>query len=136
IAAHAPSAEGGRAQLAALDVAIDRALVGEGLIVIAPTSKEAVHLAGVFFIGQTEHLAHRAGLADDAVTMMFLGPRLSVALATTHVAIAQLPGVLTQAHVERATRHLEKTLRALDVARPRIVVGALNPHAKEGGAFG
>ena len=136
IDAHAPSAEGGRAQLAALDAAIDRALAGHGPVVTAPTSKEAVHLAGVDFIGQTEHLARRAGLADDAVTMMFLGPRLSVALATTHVAISRLPDVLRQAHVERATRHLVEALTALGVPRPRIVVGALNPHAGEGGAFG
>lgn len=136
VAARAPTPEGGRAQLAALDAAIDAALAGRGAVVTAPTSKIAVERSGVAFIGQTEHLARRAGLADDAVTMMFLGPRLSVALATTHLAIHELPSAITTERVERATVHLAEALMRLGVVAPRIVVSGLNPHAGEHGLFG
>jgi 4-hydroxythreonine-4-phosphate dehydrogenase len=136
IAAHAPTDEGGRAQLAALDAAVDRALAGEGAVVTAPTCKEAIERSGTPFIGQTEHLARRAGLADDAVTMMFLGPRLSVSLATTHLALRAVPDAITAPRVERAILHLADALGRLGIPHPRIVVSGANPHAGEGGLFG
>src|SRR5690606_37970058 len=136
IAARAPTTEGGRAQLAALDAAIDRALEGEGAIVTAPTSKAAVEHGGTPFTGQTEHLARRAGLPDDAVTMMFLGPRLSVSLATTHLSLRAVPDAIRVERVERAIAHLVEALARLGVDRPRIAVSGLNPHAGEEGLFG
>jgi 4-hydroxythreonine-4-phosphate dehydrogenase len=151
VEARAPSPAGGRAQLAALDAAIDRALAQGGAVVTAPTSKAAIEQAGVPFTGQTEHLARRASLPADAVTMMFLGPRLKVALATTHLALREVPDALTEARVERAIRHLAEALGRLRAhpaedgapvetatgpRRPHIVVGALNPHAGEAGLFG
>jgi len=137
VEARAPTAEGGRAQLAALDAAIDRALAQGGAVVTAPTSKAAVERSGVPFTGQTEHLARRASLAEDAVTMMFLGPRLKVALATTHLALGRVPGAVTRARVGRAIDHLAEALgRLRGGARGVIAVAALNPHAGEGGLFG
>ncbi len=132
----APSAEGGRAQLAVLDAAIDAALAGRGAVVTAPTSKAAVERSGVPFTGQTEHLARRAGLPDDAVTMMFLGPRLSLALATTHLALRAVPDAVTPARVERAIVHLADALSRLHSRPLRIAVSGLNPHAGEEGLFG
>lgn len=135
--AHAPSPEGGRAQLAALDRAIDRALAGRGrAVVTAPTSKAAIESAGVPFVGQTEHLARRSGLADDAVTMLFLGPRLAVSLVTTHLSMRAVPDAITEPRVIRATLHLADALGRLGLVAPRLVVCALNPHAGEGGLFG
>ncbi|MFK7988883.1 MAG: PdxA family protein [Sandaracinaceae bacterium] len=135
--AHRATPEGGAAQLAALDAAIEWANRGDGrAIVTGPTSKEAIALAGTPFTGQTEHLARAAGLPSDAVTMMFLGPRLRVALATTHVGIRRLPEVLESKHVSRAIRHLVEALARLGHKSPRVVVGALNPHAGEARAFG
>jgi 4-hydroxythreonine-4-phosphate dehydrogenase len=137
VAARAPTVEGGRAQLAALDAAIDRALAGRGrALVTAPTSKAAVERSGVAFTGQTEHLARRAGLADDAVTMMFLGPRLSLALATTHLALRAVPDAITAPRVERAIVHLADALARLRPPPLRIAVSGLNPHAGEEGLFG
>ncbi len=137
VAARAATAAGGVAQLAALDAAADRALAGEGrAIVTGPTSKEAIHLSGVPFVGQTEHLARRAGLRDDDVTMLFLGPRLRVALVTTHGSLRALPDLITAPRVERACRHLLEALRALGISSPSVVATGLNPHAGEGGLFG
>jgi 4-hydroxythreonine-4-phosphate dehydrogenase len=140
---HAATAAGGAAQLAALDGAIAAALAGRvRALVTAPMSKAAVNLAGHAFTGHTEHLARAAGLADDAVTMMFLGPRLRVALATTHVAVADLPREVTALRVQRAIEHLGAALLRLgprpgaSERRLRLVVTGLNPHAGEGGLFG
>ena len=137
VSVHAPTAEGGLAQLAALDAAIDVALAGGGrAIVTAPTCKEAVHMSGSPFVGQTEHLARRCGLADDDVTMLFLGPRLRVGLVTTHVSLRDLPDAITPKRVRRTCEHLREALRALGISEPRVVVAGLNPHAGEGGLFG
>lgn len=137
--AHAPSAAGGRAQLAALDAAIADALAGRcRAIVTGPTSKEAVTLAGAAFTGQTEHLARAAGLAADDVTMLFLGPKLKVSLVTTHLSIRAVPEAITGARVERATLHLAEAVSRLSdgATIPTLVVSGLNPHAGEGGLFG
>jgi len=139
--AHRASAAGGEAQLRALDQAIAAARTGQvrGLVT-APMSKAAVNLAGHDFIGHTEHLARAAGLSDDDVTMMFLGPRLRVALVTTHLAIAAAPREITRERVLRAVLHLGEALvrgAAGPRAAPlRLTVTGLNPHAGEGGLFG
>jgi 4-hydroxythreonine-4-phosphate dehydrogenase len=137
---HEPTVEGGRAQLAALDAAARVAVAGHvRALVTAPMSKTAVHLAGYDFIGHTEHLARAAGLADDDVTMMFIGPRLRVALATTHLSIANVPAAVTEARVRRAIEHLAQALLRLQPpskGAPSIVVTGLNPHAGEAGLFG
>jgi 4-hydroxythreonine-4-phosphate dehydrogenase len=140
---HAPTEAGGRAQLAALDAAVAAVRSGRArALVTGPVSKEAVQKTGVDFIGHTEHLARACGLADDAVTMMFLGPRLRVALATTHVAVHALPREVTRVRVRRAIVHLAEALVHLGDAgapgmpAPRIVVAGLNPHAGEAGRFG
>jgi 4-phospho-D-threonate 3-dehydrogenase / 4-phospho-D-erythronate 3-dehydrogenase len=141
IALHAPSAAGGMHQLQALRRAATAVREGRArALVTAPTSKAAIVSAGQPFIGQTEFLARLDGRADDDVTMLFLGPTLRVALATTHLAIADVPREVTRARVERTVRHLAEALLRLPPrkqgrARTLTVVG-VNPHAGEGGLFG
>jgi 4-hydroxythreonine-4-phosphate dehydrogenase len=139
-ARHEATAEGGAAQLAALDGAIQAIRAGHArALVTAPMSKAAVNLAGHDFTGHTEHLARAAGLADDDVTMMFLGPRLRVALATTHVAVSALSEEVTARRVLRSIVHMAEAmlrLRGAGDAPPRLLVTGLNPHAGEGGLFG
>ena len=134
---HAPSAAGGQAQLAALDRAIDLVTGGAGAaLVTAPTSKEAITLAGCPFTGQTEHLAARMGLERDAVTMLFLGPRLRVGLVTTHLSVRDASAAITQRRVRRSVVHLAEAVERL-LGRPAtMVVTGLNPHAGESGLFG
>lgn len=140
VSVHAPTPEGGRAQLAWLDAAIESVRAGHcRALVTGPTSKEAITRAGVEFIGQTEHLARTVGLADDAVTMMFLGERLNVALVTTHLAVRDVPAQITPPRVERTVQHLAEALRRLRPSEGdpiRITVTGLNPHAGENGLFG
>jgi 4-hydroxythreonine-4-phosphate dehydrogenase len=68
---------------------------------------------------------------------MLAGPRLRVVLVTTHVALSNVPKILTTARIVAAGRTTAAHLsRFHGIARPRIAVAALNPHAGEGGLFG
>lgn len=138
IAQHAASPEGGEAQLRTLRRAASAVRAGQArALVTGPTSKAAISSTGHTFVGQTEFLARLDGLDDDAVTMLFLGPRLRVALVTTHMAIAHVPGAITAARVARSARHLGQALRKLYPERAcSLVVSGLNPHAGEAGLFG
>jgi 4-hydroxythreonine-4-phosphate dehydrogenase len=137
---HEPTAAGGAAQLASLDAALAFTLAGHArALVTSPMSKHAVNLAGTEFTGHTEHLARTAGLREDEVTMMFLGPRLRVGLVTTHLAIAEAPRAVTTERVLRAIRHTGEALlrlRGNESEAPRLLVTGLNPHAGEAGLFG
>jgi 4-hydroxythreonine-4-phosphate dehydrogenase len=137
--AHAPTAEGGTAQLLALETAARLVLDGTAhALVTAPISKRAVELSGVPFRGHTEHLARMAGLADADVSMLFLGLRLRVGLVTTHVRVRDAGGELSTVAVERTIRHLSQAIARVDAGTEplRIAVTGLNPHAGEGGKFG
>jgi len=104
-------------------------------IVTAPIEKHATRLAGFPFPGHTEWLAHLAGDVD--VAMMLAAGRLRVVLVTTHVALRDVPQLLTTDRVVRAGRVAAAGLRDwFGLAAPRLVVCALNPHAGEQGLFG
>lgn len=140
-ARHEPNAAAGALSLASLDAASGAVTEGRcRALVTAPVSKSAIQLGvkeGPAFTGQTEHLARKAGLASDAVTMMFLGPRLKVALVTTHLSLREVPDAVSSARVGRTIRHLaDAVLRLGARPRSRIVVSGLNPHAGEEGLFG
>ncbi len=130
---------GGKVQCAALDAACDATIAGHTrALVTGPVSKEAVHLSGISFRGQTEHLARRAGVHVERVTMMFLGPCLRIALVGTHWSIRRVPSTITQPHIDRTVRHLAEALRRwLPGTEPVVIeVCGLNPHAGEGGLLG
>lgn len=129
----APCAAGGRLAMAALERATDLALAGRvSALVTAPVSKEAVRLAGLAgFTGHTEYLARRAG--DVPVRMMMACPALRVVLATTHHALADLPGLITADGVFETIRQTHDALRFSGIDRPRIAVCGLNPHPGEFG---
>ncbi len=91
--------------------------------------------AGFAFPGHTEFLAHLAGVAD--VVMMLACDALRVVPATIHIPLAEVPAALTPAGLETTIRITEAALiRDFGVARPRLAVAGLNPHAGEGGAIG
>ncbi len=104
-------------------------------IVTAPVQKHALHQAGFPWPGHTEWLAELAGGVD--VAMMLASDRLRVVLVTTHVALRDVPALVTQERVVRTGRVTEHALREwFGIAAPRLAVCALNPHAGEGGLFG
>jgi 4-hydroxythreonine-4-phosphate dehydrogenase len=139
VQARAPTIDAGVVQRRALEAACDAVMSGAArAIVTGPVSKEAVSLSGISFKGQTEHLARQAGVHVENVTMMFLGPRLKVALVATHWPIKRVPSTITREHIDRTVRHLTDALnRWSPESKPlRIEVTGLNPHAGEGGLLG
>jgi 4-hydroxythreonine-4-phosphate dehydrogenase len=118
-----------------LDRAIDGCVGGAfSAMVTAPVQKSVINDAGVPFTGHTEYLAERAN-AD--VVMMLAGGGLRVALATTHLALHDVPAAITAESVERTLRIVDRDLRSrFGIARPRVLVAGLNPHSGEGGHLG
>ena len=122
--------------LAVLDRAIDGCQSGEfSAMVTAPVHKGVINEAGVPFTGHTEYLAQRA--AGAHVVMMLTGGGLRVALATTHLALSDVPGAITRDSLERTLRVVEHDLRErFGIEQPRILVSGLNPHSGESGHLG
>ncbi|MGI6375635.1 MAG: 4-hydroxythreonine-4-phosphate dehydrogenase PdxA [Anaerolineae bacterium] len=127
--------EAGRAAYQALVTAADLALAGQiDAIVTAPLNKEALHLAGVQEPGHTEILAARAGVRS--VTMMLVAGAFRVTHVSTHCSLRQAIERVQAARVLSVIALTERTVRQLGIARPRLAVAGLNPHAGEGGLFG
>jgi 4-hydroxythreonine-4-phosphate dehydrogenase len=131
-----PSEATGRAQVAYLDAAVADVQAGKlDALVTAPIHKASCLAAGFAFPGHTEFLQARLGAG--AVTMMFAGPRMRVSLATIHHALAEVPRVLSAEAITTAiVQTTEALARDFGLARPRVAVAALNPHAGEQGHFG
>ncbi len=103
-------------------------------IVTAPLNKLSLQAGGVGFPGHTEILAHEAGV--ERVAMMLLNDELRVILATIHVALRAVPALITHESQLAVIRLANRACAMLGIARPRIAVAGLNPHAGEGGRFG
>jgi len=119
-----------------LDAALAGCRGGEyAAMVTAPVHKGVINDAGVPFSGHTEYLAEHT--ATPRVVMMLAGAGLRVALATTHLALKDVPAAITRSDLEIMIRILHADLRTkFGIARPRILVAGLNPHAGEGGHMG
>jgi 4-hydroxythreonine-4-phosphate dehydrogenase len=131
-----PSASGGAAQVAylerATEAAKDGAIAG---LVTAPISKSTARAAHFGFNGHTDFLAARMGASR--VAMMFAGPRFKVVLATAHMPLSEVAQAITVDAVSgSALMAIDAMRRDFGVARPRVGVLGLNPHAGEGGMFG
>ena len=119
---------------------LDRALAGcmsreFDAMVTAPVQKSTINDSGLAFTGHTEYLADRTHAKQ--VVMLLAGGGLRVALATTHLALADVPRAITRERVESVLRVLEGDLRErFGIRRPRILVAGLNPHAGESGYLG
>jgi 4-hydroxythreonine-4-phosphate dehydrogenase len=103
-------------------------------IVTAPINKEALAAAGVQHSGHTEILARLSGTRDFA--MLLMGRELRVIHVTTHVALRQVPDLVTSERVLKTLRLAQQTMVGLGRRHARIAVAGLNPHAGEDGLFG
>ncbi len=131
-----PAPAGGAAQLAYLEAAFEAVSRGDAdALCTAPVSKAQVARALPGFVGHTEWLETRCGIRRSV--MMLAGEKLRVALATNHVAFARLRRLLTPARIADTIAIAHRAMRDdLGIARPRIALAALNPHAGEEGSFG
>ena len=121
--------------LAMLERAASGAASGEfDAIVTAPVHKGVINDAGVAFTGHTEFFAERS---NCKVVMMLVAEQLRVALLTTHLALRAVPDAITQSALLETIRILDRDLRQrFGIAKPRIAVLGLNPHAGESGHMG
>lgn len=139
-----PDPANARYVLDLLDRARDGCTTGEfSAMVTAPLHKGVINDAGIPFSGHTEYLADTT--QTPRVVMMLAGRTgqspdrrwLRVALATTHLALADVPGAITPESLTLTLRILHCELRRrFGIADPRILVAGLNPHAGEGGHLG
>jgi 4-hydroxythreonine-4-phosphate dehydrogenase len=122
--------------LALLDAALEGCLSGAyQAMVTAPVHKGVINDAGFAFTGHTEYLADHSG--TPRVVMMLAGGGLRVALATTHLPLREVADAITPALLAEVIRILHADLQGkFGIARPRILVAGLNPHAGESGHLG
>ncbi|MEN9986940.1 MAG: hypothetical protein RI925_2442 [Pseudomonadota bacterium] len=130
------NAANGRYVLNTLDAAIDGCVSGQfAAMVTAPVHKGVINDAGVAFSGHTEYLAERTH--TPRVVMMLAGGGMRVALATTHLPLAQVASTLTAPLLDEVLSIVRADLRdKFGIAQPHILVAGLNPHAGEGGHMG
>ena len=130
-----PTPASARAAYGALEEASALLISGEiAGVATAPVCKETLHGIGFEFPGQTEFFAARAGTENFA--MCLTGGPLTVALATIHVPLREVPQLLRAEEIVRVGRLLAAFVRRRLGRTPRIAVAGLNPHAGEGGQFG
>jgi 4-hydroxythreonine-4-phosphate dehydrogenase len=131
----APTIETARAAAAALEEAVTRARRGElHAVVTGPIHKARMYEAGFKFPGQTEFFAERCGVKNFA--MCLTGGKLTVALVTSHIPLAKVPGALKQSEIVRVGWLLAEFLQHRGIKSPRVAVAGLNPHAGESGKLG
>jgi 4-hydroxythreonine-4-phosphate dehydrogenase len=133
-----PHADGARAAFQALEASVGLARAGSAAgIITAPVGKEQLYGVGFTHPGQTEFIAERCGVAPHNAVMMLAGPSLKVVPITIHIALADVPAALTIDLIRaRALTTAKGLQRNFGIARPRLAVAGLNPHAGENGALG
>ncbi|GAB1263773.1 4-hydroxythreonine-4-phosphate dehydrogenase PdxA [Aurantivibrio infirmus] len=103
--------------------------------VTAPVHKGVINDAGISFSGHTEYLAEKT--KTKKVVMMLATKGLRVALVTTHLPLSEVPKQITRTNLDETVQILNDSLKEnFAIAKPRIVVCGLNPHAGEGGHLG
>lgn len=114
----------------------DYAMSGQSVgVATAPVQKSIINEAGIAFSGHTEYYQEFAGI--DRVVMMLATKTLRVALATTHLALRDVPDAITTERLQQVIDILIHDLKTkFKIAAPRILVCGLNPHAGEDGYLG
>jgi 4-hydroxythreonine-4-phosphate dehydrogenase len=130
-----PDAATAQAALEALEESVRLLRAGEiAAVVTAPVCKASIAAQGFAFPGQTEFYADRLGVQD--FVMCLTGPHLTVGLVTIHEPLRRVPELINQEAIVRTGRLLEEFVRRRGIARPRLAVAGLNPHAGEDGHMG
>ncbi|EON77174.1 4-hydroxythreonine-4-phosphate dehydrogenase [Lunatimonas lonarensis] len=104
-------------------------------LVTAPLNKNNIHTPENGFIGHTEYLTAAFGV--EKTLMLMVSDQMKVGLVTSHVPIHQVASLVTAAAIREKLQLLIRSLREdFGIAKPRIAVLGLNPHAGEDGLLG
>ena len=126
----------GREAMQALNWAVAAALQGQvQAIVFAPLNKHALRLGGLDQEDELRHLQQRFGVREFVCEFNITGS-LWTSRVTSHVPLREVAVLITVPAVCDAVHIIDRALRQAGVARPRIAVSALNPHAGDGGSIG
>jgi 4-hydroxythreonine-4-phosphate dehydrogenase len=125
----------------AIDRAVTDTLAGDAAAVVTcPIAKKPLYEAGFGFPGHTEYLGHLAREATgqpNMPVMMIASDTLRTVPVTIHIPLADVPRSLTTDMIVTTARICAADLAArFGIARPRLAVAGLNPHAGEGGSIG
>ena len=133
-----PSPDGARLALASLQWGVKFALSGVAVgLVTAPVAKGALAAIGWDYPGQTEFVAEACGHPYRDAVMMLAGPSLRTVPLTVHVALAEVPELISAELIIHKARVVSAGLcRDFGILEPRLAIASLNPHAGEGGKFG
>ena len=133
-----PEPEGAKLALSSLEEATRLAISGKAsAIVTGPIAKSHLAKAGFSQPGQTEFVADACVITREDAVMMLTGPTLRTVPLTVHVALANVPALLSKSMIERRARVVADALkRDFGIAHPRLAICGLNPHAGEDGRFG
>ena len=106
-------------------------------LVTAPVSKSQLSAVGFEYPGQTEFLAEVGGMAPHDAVMMLAGPTLRTVPLTVHVALSDVPTLISSDLITRKARIVAQALkRDFGIEAPRLAIAGLNPHSGEDGRFG
>lgn len=130
------TAEGGEFSYKCLKTACKMVKTGKvSAIVTAPVSKNALHLAGHDYSGQTELLERELAHKGQKAEMLFVSQDFRVMLLTRHIALTDVK--ITKELIVEKIKRLEETLKhQFKINRPKIALCSLNPHAGENGILG
>ncbi len=136
-----PSGQDAPLVIEAIRAGVDAVFAGKaGALVTCPISKEALYGAGFSHPGHTEYLAelaHEKTGGKVLPVMMIASDELRTVPVTIHIALAKVPQALTTSLIVETARVTARDLAArFGIAKPRLAVAGLNPHAGEGGAMG
>lgn len=125
---------------ASIEAAVEMVLSGEARAVVTnPISKSYLYQAGFTFPGHTEYLAALAAADGPAPhpVMMLASKILKVVPVTIHIPLKDVPSALTRDLLMKTIAITDRDMRRrFGLARPRIAVSGLNPHAGEDGSLG
>ena len=136
-----PDPANAAATIEAIDRAVADCLAGDAAAVVTcPIAKKPLYDAGFGFPRHTEYLAHLSARhtgVEAMPVMMLAGPELRTVPVTIHIALAAVPKALTTELIVATARITAADLIGrFGIARPRLAIAGLNPHAGEGGAMG
>jgi 4-hydroxythreonine-4-phosphate dehydrogenase len=136
-----PDASSAPAAIAAIDLAVRHIFAGLAeAIVTNPIAKNVLYRSGFSEPGHTEYLAKLAALATGIAVrpvMMLWSPELAVVPVTIHLPLSEVPAALDVDLIVETGRITARDLAArFGIARPRLAIAGLNPHAGEDGAMG
>lgn len=133
-----PTRAGAQLARASLARALAMAQAGDvSGVVTAPVSKAAIFAVDESFVGQTEFCADACAVPRQDAVMMLAGPSLRTVPMTVHCALADVPGMLNRELIVSRARIVARAMHTdFGVAKPRIAIAGLNPHAGEDGRMG